>query len=699
VTAPTPTVKPTPVGQGTGPARVAAVVLTHRRPRLASQVVRNLLYAEQVPAARVVVVVNGEGGLDDPALEAAVRVLRLADNLGPAGGFRAGLAEACRDPDIAWVYLCEDDVGLFALPSPRVAELVARAEALADPALGAVVAYGRDHRGPFGHTVAHRVTGADGFEPVDAAAWGASLIARRVVDAGVLPDPDYFFGYEDFDFFYQLRAAGFRLLVDRSAAISAAGRESISGRAEAFAGERPTDAEEPWRAFYTARNYFRLASRHGTPLWTLGHLAYSARRLQLALSGAERAAILRGLVAGVTGGTGRDSRFVRTLGEQTRANKAAPAGDSSERAPGAAQGDRRVLHVLPADTARGAQVFARDLRAALDRPGERHLLLTVFAGGDAVLDPDVRLDVTAGRLRAAGLEPRGLRRMRAELARIRPDVVVAHGGEPLKYLAPLADSRFALVYYAIGTVTPAARTGWRRTLYQWLLGRCDAVAGVSAETLEEAGVLFGVPEWRRVLLPNGRDPTVFHPHANPGRGTAEVTLVFVGHLTATKRPDWFVSVVGELRRRGLPVRGVVVGDGPLEADLRAAAADGVTMLGRRLDVADILRASDILVLPSSPESEGMPGVLIEAGLSALPVVATRVPGATAVVEDGHTGLLVDHDDLPALIDATARLAGDAELRQRMGVAARTRCEQHFSDRAAHEGWRALLACLAPPAPG
>jgi len=147
------------------------------------------------------------------------------------------------------------------------------------------------------------------------------------------------------------------------------------------------------------------------------------------------------------------------------------------------------------------------------------------------------------------------------------------------------------------------------------------------------------------------------------------------------------------------VRGLVVGDGPLQADLRAAAADGVTLLGRRLDVADILRDADILVLPSSPESEGMPGVLIEAGLSALPVVATRVPGADTVVEDGRTGLIVAHDDLAALVDATARLAGDAGLRQRMGAAARSRCEQRFSDRAAHDAWRTLLACLAPPAPG
>src|SRR5450755_1485666 len=110
-------------GTGTGSVRtdVTAVVLTHMRPRLAGDVVRSLLEIEGLAPDHVVVVVNGTGGLDDPDLESRVRIVRLPDNTGPAGGFRAGLLEAFADPSTGWAYLCEDDVGLFALPAPRMA--------------------------------------------------------------------------------------------------------------------------------------------------------------------------------------------------------------------------------------------------------------------------------------------------------------------------------------------------------------------------------------------------------------------------------------------------------------------------------------------------------------------------------------------------------------------------------------------------
>jgi glycosyltransferase involved in cell wall biosynthesis len=117
------------------------------------------------------------------------------------------------------------------------------------------------------------------------------------------------------------------------------------------------------------------------------------------------------------------------------------------------------------------------------------------------------------------------------------------------------------------------------------------------------------------------------------------------------------------------------------------------MLGSRRDVAELMRGADVLVFPSRPTGEGMPGVLIEAGLSAVPVVATKVPGAATIVEDGVTGILVDIDDLGAMADATARLLGDPGLRSSMGAAARRRCEQLFAlDRVASR-WLSFIEPL------
>ena len=219
---------------------VTAVVLTHRRPHLAGNVVRGLLENEGFPPERVVVVVNGSGGLDDPELEASVQMVWLAENFGPAAGFGAGMLHAFADPDTKWAYLCEDDIGLFGLPFPRVASLVQRLEA--DAALaetGAVVAYGRRFVGR-GHSE-NVVPGDDerALVPVDVAAWGATLLSRQVVERGVLPDTEWYFGYEDFDFFCRVRAAGLQVLVDPTTARVAAHVQTTEGRDGAMAGVPP----------------------------------------------------------------------------------------------------------------------------------------------------------------------------------------------------------------------------------------------------------------------------------------------------------------------------------------------------------------------------------------------------------------------------------------------------------------------------
>src|ERR1019366_7916166 len=76
-----------------------------------------------------------------------------------AGGFGAGLEAAFADPTVRWAYLCEDDVGLFSLPAPRLASVLERIDTLeangrdTDRPVGAVVAYGRRFVGRGSHTV------------------------------------------------------------------------------------------------------------------------------------------------------------------------------------------------------------------------------------------------------------------------------------------------------------------------------------------------------------------------------------------------------------------------------------------------------------------------------------------------------------------------------------------------------------------
>ena len=302
------------------PPNVAAVVLTHRRPRLATAVVRSLVGREGFSPDRIVVVVNGPGGLEDADLEERVRMIRLGRNLGPAGGFATGIEAAFDDPSTRWAYLCEDDVGLISLPCPRVADLVRRAqllEAAGAKPIGAVVAFGRRFVGRGAHTVNHVPSEGrpQDLDQVDVASWGATLLARQVFDAGILPDPEWFFGLEDFDFYCRVREGGFEVLVDAVSARAVAVEQTSFGRAGAQESDRPTNEDEVWRQYYHARNTIELARRHGRPSWHLWHMAYTFRYLQSARGREERSAIVRGLWDGARGRLGEHPRYSRSVGE------------------------------------------------------------------------------------------------------------------------------------------------------------------------------------------------------------------------------------------------------------------------------------------------------------------------------------------------------------------------------------------------
>jgi glycosyltransferase involved in cell wall biosynthesis len=352
-----------------------------------------------------------------------------------------------------------------------------------------------------------------------------------------------------------------------------------------------------------------------------------------------------------------------------------------------------VLHVIPTTSARGGQREARALADQLDQPDVRiHRVLSLFVGPPEV-EADFSLAFEGGGTPGVGFAAGLVGRLRSALAKLDPAVVVAHGSEPLKYLAPaMLGRRRPLIYYAIGTYSGSERR-LQLDLWRRLMGRADLIAAEGAEVAKECTDRFGVPTDKVRLAPNGRDPNVFHPPSIP-REPNEPVVLFIGALTVGKRPDRFVELIEELRSRAIPLCAVLIGDGPVRESLeKPAETSGVELLGSRSDIAEQMRKADVFVFCSRPEGEGMPGVLIEAGLSGLPVVATDVPGVSTVIEDGETGTIVPVEDLSALVVATERLLGDPELRSRMGRAARQRCAEHFTLTAVSDTWLSFIQPL------
>jgi glycosyltransferase involved in cell wall biosynthesis len=359
-----------------------------------------------------------------------------------------------------------------------------------------------------------------------------------------------------------------------------------------------------------------------------------------------------------------------------------------------------VLHVIPTQTMRGAQREARALADRLDVPGvRRHRVLNLFAG-PAEVRADESLEHPGGEIAARGFDARLVLRLRSALSRLRPSVVVAHGGDPLKYMVPAAPIRLPLVYYATGTFGGAAKPS-KVLLWRMLVRRASVVACEGEEVLDECRGLLRVPPRRLALAPNGRDPDRFHPPSpeeyerRASSGESPV-VAFVGALNKGKGADLFVELVRSLRLRGIPFRAWMCGNGPMYDELEARSSDaGIEALGARQDVDVLMRSADVFVFPSRPAGEGMPGVLIEAGLSGLPVVAADVPGVRTILEDSVTGFVVPIGDVAAMQSATAKLLAEPRLRVAMGAAARERCVGQFTiDRVART-WLSFLEPLLP----
>ncbi len=173
------------------------------------------------------------------------------------------------------------------------------------------------------------------------------------------------------------------------------------------------------------------------------------------------------------------------------------------------------------------------------------------------------------------------------------------------------------------------------------------------------------PGLRIAKLPNKRNALEFY-----GISSKFLQCAFIGRVTQIKRPDRFLDVVAEVKKRGIEIEFLMAGDGELLHMCReriGAEELPVKVLGWQSDIEGVLAAADIVILTS--DNEGTPLSLIQAGMAALPVVTTNVGSIPEIVIDGVTGIIT-HLDVMEMAEALELLAGDLGLKARMGSAAK-----------------------------
>ena len=214
------------------------------------------------------------------------------------------------------------------------------------------------------------------------------------------------------------------------------------------------------------------------------------------------------------------------------------------------------------------------------------------------------------------------------------------------------------------------------------INNVDAVTAVSHFLREEAYRQFGVQRDIDVIY-NFIDPDRhgrrIPPCIPPRTCPEQKVLMHISNFRPVKRVGDVIKVFARVSEK-LDARLVLVGDGPDAGQARQLAedlgvVDRVTFTGVLDGVADLLRAADLLLLPSQTESFGL--VALEAMASGVPVVASDVGGLPEVVEHGVSGFLAPMGDVTKMAEYAIQILSDCDLHRAFSTAACKRAMEHF----------------------
>lgn len=353
----------------------------------------------------------------------------------------------------------------------------------------------------------------------------------------------------------------------------------------------------------------------------------------------------------------------------------------------------RVLHVLPNLYGGGMERATLRLMAAHAKNNTEqnnlHQEICILQDGSADLLAQCRQMVPTHILRNQRFAWRTLRRLIIE-----SDAQVVHARSTGIWLdaalacRTLKPTKLLLSFHGKENLTPLSL--WARLRNRWALRQADAIMAVSKQAATMMHDEWNADESRIVVLPNGVDTEQFRPAADEMEKhrlrrklslcDGDNVVVCVANLMMIKGLDVLIAAWSHVSAVDRKARLLIVGEGPLREELRNLChclhcADSVQFLGRREDVADVLRAADLFTLTS--RYEGSSNALLEAMATGLPIVATRVGGVAETISDARLGRLLPPNQPKPLADTILELLFDTSERSRMSEAARQEAGARF----------------------
>ncbi len=347
---------------------------------------------------------------------------------------------------------------------------------------------------------------------------------------------------------------------------------------------------------------------------------------------------------------------------------------------------RTVLHVIDALNIGGAQALLELLAAKTPRNRYRTLV--------CVLQPDTTV---LSRIESTGVKVFCFNRRRPSIVRpidfisyfylnIRDIIRICDEYSVNVIHCHLSDAEFigilagrccrmerivSTVHYP--ALLPERKPGDIRNYFRMLTTRllyrlADTVIAVSDDVAEKLHTVFELSPSRIQVIINGIDvDAIYHTQPNTDLlkllsvKSGQRLITSVGRLMPPKGHRYLIEAMPAIHRQYPNARLILAGDGDLRKSLEARARDmgiqdAVSFLGSRNDIADILAVTEIFVLPSI--SEGTSLALLEAMAASKPIVATDIPGNSAILRHTSNCLLAPPADPEKLADAIVQLLKD-----------------------------------------
>jgi glycosyltransferase involved in cell wall biosynthesis len=226
----------------------------------------------------------------------------------------------------------------------------------------------------------------------------------------------------------------------------------------------------------------------------------------------------------------------------------------------------------------------------------------------------------------------------------KPDIIQTNAGDTTR-IAVLSKIIFGwdapIVMRNASTISQYMGSGFKKKYYQFLVDKVDAIASVSQVSKDDFVKQFPNAKQKVHLLPIGIDPSLFE-NAVPPVGLGKYIL-HVGGFTFEKNHRGLLNVFEKVLQQQPAVKLVCAGDGPLFTQIKEEVKirnleKQVLLLGKRNDVASLLKGAKMLVLPSI--IEGLPGTILESMYAKVPVIAYNTGGIGQIVNES-TGWLVE----------------------------------------------------------